>query len=74
GGLRPIRVGVLAVGTLDGWSREEKSLVMFLLFFFFSPSFPRRGCGGWVREINGIKEGKRDNWREVGGEKRGVHG
>lgn len=33
GGLRPTRVGVLAIGTLDGWSREEKSLVMFLLFF-----------------------------------------
>lgn len=33
GGPRPTRVGVLAIGTLDGWSREEKSLVMFLLFF-----------------------------------------
>jgi hypothetical protein len=51
--------------------REELSNV----FVVFSPSFPRRGCGGWVRERDKRdKWEKRDKWREVGGEKRGVHG
>jgi hypothetical protein len=45
--------------------REELSNV----FVVFSPSFPRRGCGGWVRERD-----ERDRWdkrgkKEINGEK-----
>jgi hypothetical protein len=39
--------------------REELSNV----FVVFSPSFPRRGCGGWVRERD--ERGK----KEINGEK-----